>query len=163
MTKNTNSPVDTSSQLQLHKVKGNQNSFYWTFHLKKEDLGGLYASGKTGEDNNLVMVLSNQEVIGSFMGAALSLSVIGLYATLVVAIGRFIRIIFDRISQRVIYEELPDTEQLFEICEGIFIAQLEDDLVKEKNLYELLIRIYRSPETLLKITEAKGNRSKKHV
>jgi hypothetical protein len=43
------------------------------------------------------------------------------------------------------------TEQLFEICEGIYIAQLEGDLVKEKRFYDLLIRMYRSPETLIKI------------
>lgn len=68
------------------------------------------------------MVVMNDEVIGSLFGNALNLSVIGLYATIVIAIGRFIRLIFDRISQRVIYEEMPNTEQLFEICEGIFIA-----------------------------------------
>ena len=48
----------------------------------------------------------------------------GLYATIVIAIGRFLRLAFDRISQRVIYEEMdPETvEQLFEICEGVYIA-----------------------------------------
>ena len=50
------------------------------------------------------------------------------------------------------YEELPNTKQLFEICEGIFIAQQEGDLVKEKQLYDLLILLYRSPEALIKIT-----------
>jgi hypothetical protein len=43
------------------------------------------------------------------------------------------------------------TEQLLEICEGVYIAQLEGDLVKEKRFYDLLIRMYRSPETLIKI------------
>ena len=58
-----------------------------------------------------------------------------------------------------IYEEMDaeTTEQLFEICEGIYIAQLEGDLVKEKKFYDLLIRIYRSPETLIKI-----NRKHRH-
>ena len=82
----------------------------------------------------------------------MQLSVIGLYATIVITIGRFIRIIFDRISQRVMYEELPNTKQLFELCGGIFIAQQEGDLVREKQLYDLLILMYRSPEALIKIT-----------
>ena len=47
---------------------------------------------------------------------------------------------------------MVDPSKLFEICEGIFIAQVEGDLVKEKQLYCLLINMYRSPETLLKIT-----------
>jgi hypothetical protein len=70
----------------------------------------------------MVLVVYNEEVIGTLFGNAFSFSVVGLYATIVVAIGRFLRLIFDRMSQRVIYEEMPDTEQLFEICEGIFIA-----------------------------------------
>lgn len=50
------------------------------------------------------------------------------------------------------YEELPNTKQLFELCGGIFIAQQEGDLVREKQLYDLLILMYRSPEALIKIT-----------
>ena len=69
-----------------------------------------------------MIIAYNEEVIGSLFGSAFQLSVVGLYATIVVAIGRFLRLIFDRISQRVIYEEMNDIEQLFEICEGIFIA-----------------------------------------
>lgn len=107
---------------------------------------------------SLVMVVMNDEVIGSLFGNALNLSVVGLYATIVIAIGRFIRLIFDRISQRVIYEEMPNTEHLFEICEGIFIAQLEGDLNRERRLYDMLIRLYRSPETLMKITGTKLKR-----
>lgn len=108
---------------------------------------------------SLVMVAMNDEVIGSLFGNALNLSVVGLYATIVIAIGRFIRLIFDRISQRVIYEEMPNTEHLFEICEGIFIAQLEGDLNRERRLYDMLIRLYRSPETLMKITGTKLKRN----
>lgn len=107
---------------------------------------------KVYDDQSLVILLYNEQVIGSFFGNALQLSVIGLYATIVITIGRFIRIIFDRISQRVMYEELPNTKQLFEICGGIFIAQQEGDLVREKQLYDLLILMYRSPEALIKIT-----------
>jgi len=53
-----------------------------------------------------------------------SLSVVGAYVTIVYAVGSFLRIFFDRYSEKVIYEELPYPEKLFEICEGIFIAQL---------------------------------------
>ena len=77
---------------------------------------------KSIPDNDMILVVYNEEVIGSFFGNAFQFSVVGLYATIVIAIGRFLRLIFDRISQRVIYEEMNDTEQLFEICEGIFIA-----------------------------------------
>ena len=146
----------SDAALTLNKV--NEDELYWTFKIANKDKQGPF--GKTVNDNDnssddMILIIYNEEVIGSLFGNALQLSVVGLYATIVIAIGRFIRLIFDRISQRVIYEEMPNTEQLFEICEGIFIAQLEGDLVKEKRLYDLLIRMYRSPETLIKITGAK--------
>jgi len=119
--------------------------------LREKDKAEM-SKKKVQEEQNLVILVYNEEVIGSFFGSALQLSVVGLYATIVIAIGRFIRIIFDRLSQRVMYEELPNTKQLFEICEGIFIAQQEGDLVREKQLYDLLILMYRSPEALIKIT-----------
>lgn len=64
----------------------------------------------------------NDTVISNFLAGAMTMSVIGVYVTIVYAVGRFLRIIFDRYSQRILYEELPNTEKLFEICEGIFIA-----------------------------------------
>lgn len=95
----------------------------------------------------------NDFVFGSLFGASISnISVIGLYATFVFAIGKFIRLIFDRISQRVIYEEMPNTDDLMDLCESIYIARAEGDLYNEQRLYELLIRIYRSPEILIKLT-----------
>ncbi|TNV87609.1 hypothetical protein FGO68_gene11570 [Halteria grandinella] len=131
----------------------NDTSLYWTYQVLASDRDGVFKSTSNQDDHNLVLIVYNEQVIGSLFGTALQLSVVGLYATIVIAIGRFLRLAFDRISQRVIYEEMdPETtEQLFEICEGIYIAQLEGDLVKEKRLYDLLIRMYRSPETLIKI------------
>jgi len=97
--------------------------------------------------------LFNDFVFGSLFGASISnISVIGLYATFVFAIGKFIRLFFDRISQRVIYEEMPNTDDLMDLCESIYIARAEGDLYNEQRLYELLIRIYRSPEILIKLT-----------
>jgi hypothetical protein len=68
------------------------------------------------------VVVYNDLVINSVFAGAVSMSVIGIYVTIVYAVGRFIRLMFDRYSEKVIYEELPDTEKLREICEGIFIA-----------------------------------------
>lgn len=82
----------------------------------------LMSRKKVKEDQQLVILLYNEKVIGTFLGNFVQLSVIGLYATIVIAVGRFIRIIFDRIGQRLIFEEIPNTKNLYELCEGIFIA-----------------------------------------
>jgi hypothetical protein len=53
---------------------------------------------------------------------AASMSVTGIYVSIVFVFGSFIRLVFERYSEKVIYEDLPDTEKLREIIEGIYIA-----------------------------------------
>jgi len=105
---------------------------YWTFSMpdldptnlfREEDLNIIYEEDDPANvKQDLVIVVFNENVLSSFFAGAMSMSVIGIYVTIVYAVGNFLRIIFDRYSERVIYEELPNTEKLFEICEGIFIA-----------------------------------------
>ena len=120
-----NSSMYFSVDLVVHKT--NDNQLYWTFEALQDANGadnGLFTekqpSATYGDD--LVFILYNEPVIGSVFASVVSMSVIGIYVTIVYAVGRFLRIIFDRYSERVIYEELPETGKLQEICEGIFIA-----------------------------------------
>ena len=131
---------------------------YWTFDVvtdSEPDQSFYMDKTKSSYGNDLVLIVYNETVISSVLSAVISLSVIGVYVTIVYAVGRFLRIIFDRYSARVIYEELPETQKLSEIIEGIFIAQLEGDLKNEKRLYDLLITVYRSPELMIKMTGVK--------
>lgn len=68
--------------------------------------------------SGIVLYVYNDDVVRNILGSAIQLSVIGLYVTIVYTIGKFVRIFFDRISQRVIYEEMPNTDALFELCDG---------------------------------------------
>lgn len=147
-----------SVDLILHRTRNGE--FYWTFEViedpnVKADTDLFTEKQNSGYGDDLIFVLYNEPVIGSVFSGVISMSVIGIYVTIVYAVGRFLRIIFDRYSEKAIYEELPETGKLMEICEGIFIAQLEGDMVKEKRLYDLLIIIYRSPELLIKMTGTK--------
>ena len=83
-----------------------------------------YLHEKTTNKCDYFLFIYDELVMNSIFTGAMSMSVIGLYVTIVYAVGRFIRLMFDRFSEKVIYEELPDTEKLREICEGIFIAQM---------------------------------------
>lgn len=143
--------------LELHRTK--DGTLYWTFAVVGEeespDVTLFIDKQSAGFGDDLVLLIYNDQVMGNVLSSVMNMSVIGIYVTIVYAVGRFLRILFDRYSQRVIYEELPETGKLFEICEGIFIAQLKGDMIKEKRLYDLLIIVYRSPELMIKMTGAK--------
>ena len=153
------SKVSQSISIDLILYKSTDGTFYWKFTLEDEerenDKDLFVMKEDLGDTKDLVLILYNEAVMGSLMTSFATMSVIGVYIAVVLAVGRFLRVIFDRYSERVMFEELPNTSKLFEICEGIFIAQLEGDLRKEKRLYDLLIYIYRSPHLMIEITGTK--------
>ena len=54
---------------------------------------------------------------------------------------------------------MPDTRDLLDLCEGVYIARQEGQLMRETELQETVLRLYRSPETLLQLT---GTELKRH-
>eukprot|EP00438_Fugacium_kawagutii_P031272 Skav218644 [mRNA] locus=scaffold365:521862:527343:- [translate_table: standard] len=89
-------------------------------------------------------------------------SLMGIYLGVVYTIGRFLRQVFQDASQRVIYEEMNDTQLLEDLCSGIYIARITGDLESEYAFYYELIRIYRSPQMLLEISKPKSKLDEAH-
>lgn len=81
-----------------------------------------------------------------------SYSIMGLYFTVFITIGQFVRFFFANQVQRIPYEDLHDANDLVQFCEGICIARQTRDHIKEEKLYRQLIKIYRTPELLLRLT-----------
>lgn len=65
---------------------------------------------------------------------------------------QFVRYLFANQVQRIPYEDLHDADALKSFCEGIYIARQNGDLLKEEKLYRRLIKIYRTPELLIRLT-----------
>jgi hypothetical protein len=81
-----------------------------------------------------------------------SLTVIGIYGTVIYTIGRLLRGFFQDRSKFVLYEELPETQLLLDLCNGIYIARIQGQLPAEYHLYYELLHILRSPELLLEVS-----------
>lgn len=110
------------------------------------------------------------------IGPALPLpvSIMGLYASVVLVIGKFVREFFSGISHHIMFEELPCVDRILKLCTDIFLVttategsaplcaashvmmflQVREtgELELEEELYAKLIFLYRSPETLIKWT-----------
>eukprot|EP00928_Gymnodinium_smaydae_P042705 TRINITY_DN28719_c0_g1_i1.p1 TRINITY_DN28719_c0_g1~~TRINITY_DN28719_c0_g1_i1.p1 ORF type:complete len:2434 (-),score=419.29 TRINITY_DN28719_c0_g1_i1:49-6879(-) len=82
-------------------------------------------------------------------------TVITIYMSVVLTIGKFLRMVFADSSKRIIYEELTDTSFISELCDGIYLARMQGNSMTEWNLYQELIRIYRSPELLAHVSNPK--------
>jgi len=85
-------------------------------------------------------------------------SVLAIYVTVVLAVGRLIRSAFGATLSDLPYSEPEDATELIELVEGIKTAQTASyrgHLIDEMHLYKVLVRLLRSPEILLRITKRK--------
>lgn len=82
-------------------------------------------------------------------------SIIGLYMSVVLVVGKFVREFFNGISRSIMFEELPCVDRVLKLCTDIFVVRETGEMELEHTLFEKLIFLYRSPETMIKMTREK--------
>ncbi|XP_059215664.1 piezo-type mechanosensitive ion channel component 1 [Centropristis striata] len=100
----------------------------------------------------LPMVIFNDKVSPPSLGFLAGYGIMGLYVSVVLVIGKFVRGFFSEISHSIMFEELPCVERILKLCTDIFLVRETGELELEEELYSKLIFLYRSPETMIKWT-----------
>ena len=75
--------------------------------------------------------------------------------TIVLAVGRFLRMAVSDLQYNIVFEDLPEPIDLITMCEDIFMAREDGDMKLERDLFNELIQLYRSPESLIAVTNRK--------
>ena len=83
---------------------------------------------------------------------AMFTSVVAMYTGFVLIIGNLIRGIFTGQTTKIWTTDVPKSEQIIRICEGVTAARIEGNTFREEVLYWELIDIMRSPEMIKLIT-----------
>ncbi|KAG7468581.1 hypothetical protein MATL_G00144490 [Megalops atlanticus] len=103
----------------------------------------------------LPMVIFNDKVSPPSLGFLAGYGIMGLYVSVVLVIGKFVRGFFSEISHSIMFEELPCADRILKLCNDIFLVRETGELELEEELYSKLIFLYRSPETMIKWTRSK--------
>ncbi|XP_075069388.1 piezo-type mechanosensitive ion channel component 2 [Mixophyes fleayi] len=111
-----------------------------------------YFSDKTG----LQLIVFSDKVSPPSLGFLAGYGIMGLYASVVLVIGKFVREFFSGISHSIMFEELPNVDRILKLCTDIFLVRETGELELEEDLYAKLIFLYRSPETMIKWTREKN-------
>lgn len=102
-----------------------------------------------------LVVVSDNIVDGLNALGVGSYGLTAVYVFVVMTIGGAVKGFFRGAYLEVQYAELPDPSDVLELIEGIYIAREEKyvgHLKDEVRIFETLIRVLRSPETLVKVT-----------
>ncbi|KAL4461027.1 hypothetical protein ABPG74_016499 [Tetrahymena malaccensis] len=127
---------DSYLQLKCEDSQNPTTSKYWEISLdQSEDQGLSY------------FVLTDK-----YSNATFGFSIITLYTSVILVIGKFIRDAFGGELEKIIIKCMPNPDELLRICEAISNARNEKDLLTERILYFELMDLIRSPEVLKKLT-----------
>ncbi|KAK1157641.1 piezo-type mechanosensitive ion channel component 2-like [Acipenser oxyrinchus oxyrinchus] len=105
--------------------------------------------------DHIELVIFNDKVSPSSLGFLAGYGIVGLYMSVVLVIGKFVREFFNGISRSIMFEELPCVDRVLKLCTDIFVVRETGDLELEEQLFCKLIFLYRSPETMIKMTREK--------
>ncbi|KAL4613578.1 piezo-type mechanosensitive ion channel component 1 isoform X1 [Arapaima gigas] len=113
-------------------------------------------SNSSAKDYNVLpMIIFNDKVSPPSLGFLAGYGIMGLYVSVVLVIGKFVRGFFSEISHSIMFEELPCVDRILKLCTDIFLVRETGELELEEELYSKLIFLYRSPETMIKWTREK--------
>ncbi|XP_060788684.1 piezo-type mechanosensitive ion channel component 2 [Neoarius graeffei] len=104
---------------------------------------------------NIEILVFNDKVSPSSLGFLAGYGIVGLYMSVVLVIGKFVREFFNGISRSIMFEELPNVDRVLKLCTDIFVVRETGEMELEEQLFEKLIFLYRSPETMIKMTREK--------
>ncbi|XP_062933243.1 piezo-type mechanosensitive ion channel component 2 isoform X2 [Cynocephalus volans] len=126
------------------------NSEWWVLNLTGNRIYNQHSQA-------LELVVFNDKVSPPSLGFLAGYGIMGLYASVVLVIGKFVREFFSGISHSIMFEELPNVDRILKLCTDIFLVRETGELELEEDLYAKLIFLYRSPETMIKWTREKTN------
>ena len=81
-------------------------------------------------------------------------SILTLYVSFVLLVGTYVRNFFAGQPEKIRLTEMPDSQEIINLCEGIRISRNSFDFQNEEKLYYRLIELMRSPEYLRKLTQS---------
>ncbi|XP_066575227.1 piezo-type mechanosensitive ion channel component 2 isoform X2 [Amia ocellicauda] len=123
---------------------------WWTVNMSRPERG-IPAENMNG----IVLYVFSNKVSPPSLGFLAGYGIMGLYASVVLVIGKFVREFFSGISHSIMFEELPNVDRILKLCTDIFLVRETGELELEEDLYAKLIFLYRSPETMIKWTREK--------
>ncbi|XP_051552940.1 piezo-type mechanosensitive ion channel component 2-like [Myxocyprinus asiaticus] len=145
--------------LSLKKSKENSSNGiqeWWIVNQTEPGPLEKLKPSKKQNDSHLEIYVFSDQVSPPSLGFLAGYGIMGLYMSVVLVIGKFVREFFSGISHTIMFDELPNVDRILKLCTDIFLVRETGELDLEEDLYAKLIFLYRSPETMIKWTREKN-------
>ncbi|XP_054602750.1 piezo-type mechanosensitive ion channel component 2 isoform X5 [Nothobranchius furzeri] len=149
--------IDINLHLERATNVSDQVQEWWTVNQTVPGLMDhmVKPTNRTDAEVGLQIYIFSDQVSPPSLGFLAGYGIMGLYASVVLVIGKFVREFFSGISHNIMFEELPNVDRILKLCTDIFLVRETGELDLEEDMYSKLIFLYRSPETMIKWTREK--------
>ena len=136
---------ETESEGEEKIDKASYLESYFTFQkvMKDED------NNKTNIEGIKFHVFSDQ-VSTTTSGK----NILTFYVSFVLLLGNYVRNFFAGQPEKIMLTEMPHSEEIINLCEGIQVSRNSFDFEQEEKLYYILIELMRSPDYLRSLTQS---------
>jgi len=97
-----------------------------------------------------------------YIGSLNRCRIIGLYVSLVLVVGKFMRMWTEDRAFHVMLDELPSPDYLLGLCKDIYISRERREWCLEEELFAKLLFLFRSPEMLIRMSHSRSAKVKRH-
>jgi len=118
---------------------------FWGISQVSEGSDSLFK----GTQPEIIFVHTPVSAAGNLLGTIAAYGLIGIYATIILAVANVIRGMTSGLAHRIMFVLLPNPYDLLQLCHDIILARMDGDLLLEEELSNELIQIYRSPESII--------------
>ncbi|XP_071784673.1 piezo-type mechanosensitive ion channel component 1-like isoform X3 [Asterias amurensis] len=121
-----------------------------------DGVGGEREWWVVNKDEDMMSILTFNDRVASDLFAPLAgYGIVGLYVSLVLVVGKFVRMMFSGVSQTIMFKEFPNVDRIVKLCLDIFLVRECGEMKLEEDLTAKLIFLYRSPAMLIEFTRYK--------
>ncbi|XP_033646701.1 piezo-type mechanosensitive ion channel component 2-like [Asterias rubens] len=121
-----------------------------------DGVGGEREWWVVNKDEDMMSILTFNDRVASDLFAPLAgYGIVGLYVTIVLVVGKFVRMMFSGVSQTIMFKEFPNVDRIVKLCLDIFLVRECGEMKLEEDLTAKLIFLYRSPAMLIEFTRYK--------
>ena len=79
--------------------------------------------------------------------------IIGLYVSLVLVVGKFLRMWTEDRAFRIMVEEMPDPDYIIDLCKDIYVSRESHEWRIEEELFAKLLYLFKSPDMLFIVSQ----------
>jgi hypothetical protein len=140
----TDDDLNNSKEINMDDIIISSNNTYHSY------LEAYFTFGMNKPQGGIIFHTFSDKVSSTTSGY----SILTFYVSFILLAGTYVRNFFAGQPSKIVLTEMPNCQEIINLCEGIRVSRNSFDFEQEEKLYYMLIEIMRSPDYLRSLTQS---------